>query len=498
MAAERVSSPSTSPRDLLPWALDTLKIPEGRLRRLAGAATVAAAIAGPAKIMFGKARDRLAWSIVVDATDDLYADLHQWLLEQIPEHKRRSLSAHTAHRASTNGDASSSPGDPQTVDQAGDGPRQELSFRYDSSRSQTITLDGHRITVVVEKEEGSGFGAGRGEGTPEWAKPRARIRLTAYSQAGRDAIDVFLRRITDARYATGRTPRLNLANRWGGWELRRDLPTRSIDTVALPDGQLEDLVADVERFLTQEQPYSRLGVPWHRGYLLVGPPGTGKSSLVRAIATYLGLDLYYVPLGDLSYDANLLQLMGSVAPRSIVLFEDIDVLTTASHDRAQAGEDQPEGITLSGLLNALDGVATPHGLITFMTTNEAPRLDVALTRPGRMDRRFEISYCTPAQVLRLWHIAFPDWPLRAPAAAPAFPTQLAPAEVVGMLTANIDDPLAALGLLGELTGWQFEQAPACISCGCTDDRACDPPCSWAQLDPPVCSCCAARATVLDR
>lgn len=497
MPAVANGSPSSSPRDLIPWALDTLKIPEGRTRRLIGGAAMAAALVPPAKALVEKARGRLAWSIVVDASDDLYHDLHAWLLEQLPENRRRSLAAHTVHRAGPSDDSMSA-GDPPSTspqggDKAGDGPRQTLDFRYDSSRQQTVELDGHRITVAIEKEEGSGFGPG--QSAPEWAKPRARIRLTAYTLAGRHAIEDFLRKITEARYATGRTPRLNLANRWGGWDLRRDLPPRSIDTVALPEGQLEDLVIDVEQFLAQENAYSRLGVPWHRGYLLVGPPGTGKSSIVRAIATYLGLDLYYVPLGDLQFDSNLLQLMGSVAPRSIVLFEDIDVLTKASHDRADA-DGENEGVTLSGLLNALDGVATPHGLITFMTTNDGDLLDPALIRPGRMDRRFEIGHCTVDQVLRLWRIAFPDLPMQAPATAPPWPEDLAPAVVVGMLTAHVDDPGGALLELEQLTGWTFEPARRCIGCGCTDDHACAGGCSWAQTDPPVCTRCDARSTTL--
>jgi len=68
--------------------------------------------------------------------------------------------------------------------------------------------------------------------------------------------------------------------------------------------------------------------------------------------------------------------------------------------------DKGEGITLSGLLNALDGVATPHGLITVMTTNHREVLDDALIRPGRVDLDEKIDYATANQAVDLWRLAF--------------------------------------------------------------------------------------------
>lgn len=440
-----VSGPAPTIRELIPWALDTFKVPEGRLRRTAGAVALGASLVPVAKKAQEHVRGRLAWSVAVSDQDDLYHELHQWLLDQIPENRRRHLQAGTIRRS---GNRVTSPDTPVAIGAHDEPPVQELAYRYDSSRSQTVRLDGHRILVAIEEIK---YDAPNVQDRTTWTRKPEQIRLTAYSPAGRAAIDRFLRRITEARFATGRTPKLHLAGRWGGWDQRSDLPTRSIETVALPAGQMDQLLDDLQRFLAEEAVYARLGVPWHRGYLLTGPPGTGKSSIIRAAASHLGLDLYYVPLGDMNYDVSLLQLLSNVAPRSAVLFEDIDVLTAASHARDESpGSTEPkvnEGVTLSGLLNALDGVTTPHGLITFVTTNKPEALDDALTRPGRMDVRMDVTYCTVDQVAQLWATAFPDHRLELPEQLTA---EVTPADVVGILKNQVRDVDAAAVYLSKL------------------------------------------------
>jgi chaperone BCS1 len=201
--------------------------------------------------------------------------------------------------------------------------------------------------------------------------------------------------------------------------------------VVLREGQMETLVGDLGEFLGREADYVRRGLPWHRGYLLQGPPGTGKTSLTKALAHEFGLDLWYAPLGDLSKDTNLLALLSEVRPRSMLLLEDIDIYHAATTREAEA-----DRVTLSGLLNALDGVSTPHGLITVLTSNEPKVLDDALVRPGRIDRVEDIDYVTQEQAGRLFAYFYQ----RPPRGGWVVDAQTSTADLTELFKRHMDDP----------------------------------------------------------
>jgi DNA polymerase III delta prime subunit len=163
----------------------------------------------------------------------------------------------------------------------------------------------------------------------------------------------------------------------------------------------ETLRADVLRFLNTEEWYVGKGIPYRRGILLHGPPGCGKTSLVTALAGDLRLPIVLVPLdGDQMSDGALREVL-SAAPRdSIILIEDIDCALPAREAQKQARIDpfgrRSASITLSGLLNAIDGVGSQEGRVLFMTTNHIDRLDEALIRPGRVDVTYYLGKASRA------------------------------------------------------------------------------------------------------
>ncbi|GKV21127.1 hypothetical protein SLEP1_g31135 [Rubroshorea leprosula] len=185
----------------------------------------------------------------------------------------------------------------------------------------------------------------------------------------------------------------------------------TFDTLAMESELKKMIMEDLERFVKRKEFYRRVGKAWKRGYLLFGPPGTGKSSLIAAMANYLNFDIYDLELTDVRTNSQLRKLMISTGNKSILVVEDIDCSIELHNRRAERrkakmaaasapkhyDEEPKPQVTLSGLLNFVDGLWSSCGdeRIIVFTTNHKDKLDPALLRPGRMDMHVHMSYCTP-------------------------------------------------------------------------------------------------------
>ena len=206
-----------------------------------------------------------------------------------------------------------------------------------------------------------------------------------------------------------------------GWDYVEAYSPRLLESVLLKPGEKEHLIQDLERFRASRPRYRRLGVPYHRGYLLYGPPGTGKTSLVSAIGAKFGMSIYVVNLSELN-DRTLKRAMNSVPENSVILFEDIDCMKAGNRRQEAAGQEARSDVSSGrtkgrcrsrrrhafGLLNVLDGFHAPDNVIFVMTTNDVDALDPALLRPGRIDYRLFMGEAAELQKAELYRRFFPE------------------------------------------------------------------------------------------
>ena len=190
------------------------------------------------------------------------------------------------------------------------------------------------------------------------------------------------------------------------WQYLKQVPDRTLDTVY--SDSLENVRQDILSFQEKRQTYKSKGIPFRRGYLFYGPPGTGKTSSVSVLANDLGMDIHTIKLNNISGDSLIRALSRD---NKLIVFEDIDsVLATATRQKSEEQKsDDTEGFSLldlSDLLNAIDGTLTGDNLIFIFTTNHPEKLDPALMRPGRIDRKVLFGYLNQSEFEKMTNVYF--------------------------------------------------------------------------------------------
>ena len=313
-----------------------------------------------------KYEDKFLYTASLKGTSYVYADLLEWLNDSM---RGKSF----GYRATAYG----------------------VSRVFSSGPAAKVNIKGYRVKVEIEQPDVSKVYDADSHSTGEMDT----MHFSCRDPLGIDAVGELLEELVEKKRQRTRSTYLYTTSHHG-W--RADaFKGRSIDSVFLPEGVKESLMSDLESFFENESHYDRIGAPWHRGYLFYGPPGNGKSSLASAIAKNYRFNLYSLPLSAVKDDRDLMERINGINPHSVLLLEDIDIFSKTMKRTQENG-----GPTLAGLLNALDGVGTPHGLVTVMTTNNIDALDEALIRRGRVDLHLELTKPNRYQIESMFEYAY--------------------------------------------------------------------------------------------
>lgn len=176
-----------------------------------------------------------------------------------------------------------------------------------------------------------------------------------------------------------------------GWhrdqDLYEEIKNATFDNLVLENGLKEQVRDDFARFFASRGTYELYGLPWKRGVLLLGPPGNGKTHMIKALVNHLGVPAFYVRTFEREYGTDqksireVFQRARTTAPCLLIL-EDLDSILNDNNR--------------SFFLNEMDGFAANTGVMVVATTNHPERLDPAiLERPSRFDRK--VAFTLPTE-----------------------------------------------------------------------------------------------------
>lgn len=251
------------------------------------------------------------------------------------------------------------------------------------------------------------------------------------------------------------------------WDQITSIKKRAMDTVFIDPVIKKDIVQNVKFFVENRQWFTDRGVAYKVGMMFRGISGSGKTSIAKAIASDFDRDMYILDLSTMS-NATLQRAVMTIGVNSLLLIEDIDAATDTvkSRDPNENKKQQSKevdkntptdglteatdslnslisGLTLAGILNALDGMVPLDDVIVCTTTNHPEKLDSALTRKSRIDFTYDINEMASPVIWSYFSAMYPK-------AEVPFGVEFVPVAGCDVQAAFRDNPYSPEGFINDL------------------------------------------------
>jgi chaperone BCS1 len=262
-----------------------------------------------------------------------------------------------------------------------------------------VFWDGNVLPIFVRRVQDDKVNSGA-----YTIRPKETIYLTVFGRSHKKILDIIEKIEKEQEKNKKDKIRLYVTGNYGYWTEIETRSKRPLDRLFIPEELKTEIFDHAKWFCENESWYLKRGVPYRMGYLFYGPPGTGKTSAAITMASVLDRPLYLLNPFSSGSEQNFSQAFSNVPRNAIVLIEDADVLeppdksnkNKKKNDKEEDNQTSP--VSMSAVLNAIDGACSIEGRILVMTTNHIEKLRPALIRSGRIDKKFEIGLMKPAEV----------------------------------------------------------------------------------------------------
>ncbi|KAK5330573.1 hypothetical protein LTR70_000403 [Exophiala xenobiotica] len=400
------------------------------------------------KALWSRFAQFLISTVTVSSEEDLFQYLVAWVSDKKTLRADHTLNAFTNSPQEDGRRRRRFAHDPDMEEMARK-PTEDPKIKYEQSQGMQIFI--HKRRLFFAKRT-------LGEGHTYYSNRYKRTEILNISCFGRatQPIKDLIEEIFQVNKDKERTMTIIRRPFTGGyssrlsWSRLTAKPRRALDTVILDPVQKQSVLKDIAEYMDESTQnfYGDHGIPYRRGYLFYGPPGC---------ASKFNLDVYVLTLLDHELqDSDLMSLMNQLPSPSLLLLEDIDTAglsrkkpfadtagsglagmfggggrrgmrrglppgavaaasgTTKTEPNLDSDDEdtnkQATRVSLSGLLNAIDGVAAPEGHILIMTTNKPHELDDALVRAGRISVKVAFTNASQQQAEEIFSRMYVDLP----------------------------------------------------------------------------------------